>query len=491
MWHNRPMEILRTVVFYFFLALYLFLCPVIIFYAFGYILAPKVEEGFVKTGLIHVESLPENASLFVANRRYVEKTPATIRNLLAGAYDVKLTLPGYRSWVRTVRVEPGRASNFSKILLIPKKLKIRTLIAEPFESLQAVPGTRFLILKGSGSAGDLKVFDWRNDSVRQLLPEGSPFASGKLERIFSVKDSSLVLIRVRTVEGEKYVGCFLDKEKPEVKDLSGLFQSGEPEEVLWEGNRPDYLFALYQGSLSRLDLEKEGVLPGFFKKVRGFGLLRGKVYALCGASLVRASFNAKLGDKTLVECGVFLENLFRGEEKFRLDFISNNTICFRGEKGELFSNALPYRFVSEGVRGYQPDDEGRKILLWQKNRLGVLDFEKPERKKEFFERGPEIEWVVEKGQDIYQAYFVYDASHVLYVDNNQVFLSRLEERGVTPERLVPVRGGSAVFYAEKTGRLYYLEASSGHLASVDILPEGITFSGVIGEIEKETQGAKL
>ncbi len=484
------MILLRKILFYLFLALYLFLCPLIILYAFGYILTPKVEVGFVKTGLIHVESLPENASLSIAHRRYVEKTPATIRNLLAGAYDVKLALAGYRPWMRTVQVEPGKASNFSKILLLPEKLKTHTLAAGAFVDLQPVPGTRFLLVKSSDLAGGLKVFDWRSEILRPVLPEGSPLAAGKLERVFWVGESSLVLVRMRTDEGVKIAGCSLDKDKPEAKDVSDLFRKGEPEEVLWEGNRPEYLFALYGGSLERLDLEKRTELPGFFEKVRGFGLSRGKVYALCGASIMRSGFGAKPSEKTPIESGVFLENLFRGEEKFKIDFISNNTICFRGEKGELFSNALPYRFVSEGVRGYQSDDpEGRKIVLWQEKRLGVLDFEKTERKKEFFERGPEIEWGPEKGTDIRQAYFVYEASHVLYVDGDEVLLSRIGEYGMPAEKLVGVRKGSSVFYAEKTGKLYYLEPDYGHLVSAEILPEGITFSGVISEFEKEPQGA--
>ena len=482
------MEILRKVLFYLFFTLYLVLCPLIIFYAFGYILTPKAQEGFVKTGLIHIESLPDNALLSISNRRYVEKTPATIRNLLAGSYDVKLTLAGYRPWMRTAQVEPGKASSFTKVLLIPQKLKTRTLIDRPFGDLRPVPGTRFLLLKGSELAGELSVFDWRSGDVRPVLPEGVSFGAGKLERIFIAKGSSLVLLEIGTSEGLKFAGCSLDKDKPELKDLSGFFQAGPPVEILWEGNRPDYLFALYDASLARLDLDKMRVLPDFFKNVRGAGLSRGKVYALSGASILRFNFNAKAGEETLVESGVFLENLFHGEEKFKLDFISNNTICFQGSKGELFSNALPYRFVSEGVRGYEPDAGGQKIVLWQKKRLGVLDFEKPERKKEFFERGPEIEWVSETGKDIRQAYFVYDGSQVLYVDEDQVYLSRLGESGAPPEKLVRLREGTTAFYAEKTGKLYYLEPSHGNLSSVEILPEGITFSGVISEFEKETQG---
>ena len=112
------MIIFRKILFYFFLALYLVLCPIIILYAFGYIFTPKVEEGFAKTGLIHIETLPENAFISIANKHYAETTPATIRNLLPGSYDVKILLRGYRPWDRMVQVEPGKAVNFEKVLLV-------------------------------------------------------------------------------------------------------------------------------------------------------------------------------------------------------------------------------------------------------------------------------------------------------------------------------------------------------------------------------------
>lgn len=483
------MNIFRKILFYLFFALYLVLCPVIILYAFGYIFTPKVEEGFVKTGLIHIETLPANASISIAKRRYSEKTPTTIRNLLSGEYDVKILLRGFRPWERKVTVEAGKAVNFERTLLIPQNVKIRTLVAEPFEDLWPVHGTRFLLLKRTERAGDLKVFDWKDEASRPVIPAISPFAEAKLARIFRVKESPFVVLQVKTPGGMKFLGCQLDKERSEVKDLSALFEGGEPHEILWEGARPDYLFALQGQDLLRVDLEKMTALPGFLEKIRGFGLFKNKVYALRGSTIVRLGFNAKNGEETLVEKGAFLENLFNGEGTYEIDFISNNTICFRGERGEFFSNALPYRFVEGGVGGYQADAAGRKVALWQKGRVGMLDFEKPERKKEFFERGPEIEWIVEDGQDIRQAYFVYEAAYVLFCDQDQVFLSRVGEQGIPPEKILAVRKRSGLFYAEKTGKLYYLEPFRGELVAADILPEGITLSGVINELEKDTQEA--
>jgi hypothetical protein len=485
----HPMIIFRKLLFYLFFALYLVLCPVIILYALGYIFTPKVEDGFAKTGLIHIETLPSNALISIGNKRYAEKTPATIRNLLSGEYDVNILLPKHRPWMQKVKVEPGKAVNFEKVLLVPQSVKIRSLAAGPFEDLLPIPGTRYLLLKRGGHAGDLKVFDWRSEVLRSVLPKASPFAASKLIKVFKVKESSFIMLQAETSEGMKFLGCQLDEEKAEAKDLSGLFAAGESYEILWEGDHPDYLFMLRGQDLLRMDLEKMTVFPDFLSHVRGFGLFKNRVYALRGSSIVRLGFNAKKGEEVLVEKGIFLDNLFGGAEKYKIDFVSNNTICFLGERGELFSNALPYRFVDEGVRGYQTGTDGRKVALWQKERAGVLDFEKQERKKEFFERGPEIEWVVENGQDIRQAYFVYDAAYILFCDQNKVFLSRGGEYGFSTEEIVAVRKGSGIFYAEKTGKLYYLEPSQGEFVAADILPEGITFSGMIDELEKGTQGA--
>lgn len=483
------MKILRRVLFYLFIAIYLVLCPIIILYAFGYIFTPKVEEGFAKTGLIHIETLPANASISIAKRRYADRTPATIRNLLPGECDVKVLLQGHRPWERKVKVEPGKAVNFEKVLLLPKSVKSRFLSTGFFENLWPVPETRFLLLQGTKCAGDLVVFDWKNEIFRPVLSKASAFADMELIKIFTVKGSPFVILQVRGAGGMKFLGCQLDKEASDVKNLPGFFQEGEPYEILWEGGHPDHLFALQGQDLSRLDLDKMRMLPGFLEKIRGFGLFKNKIYALRGSSIIRLGFSAQKGEETLVEKGVFLENLFSGADKYKIDFISNNAVCFHGERGEFFSNVLPYRFVDEGVRGYQTDSDGRKVALWQRERVGILDFEKPERKKEFFERGPEIEWIFEKGQDIHQAYFVYEAAYVLFCDQENVFLSRLGEREIPPEKLVTARKSSDVFYSEKTGKLYYLEPSAGRFMSADILPEGITFAGMMSELEKETQEA--
>lgn len=480
------MVIFRRILFYFFVILYLAVCPLIILYAFGYIFTPKAEEGFAKTGLMHFETLPAGASITVASKPYAEKTPATVRSLLAGAYDVSISREGYRPWTRKIDITPGMAVAFDKILLLPQEMTVKTLVSQPFEDLLPVPATHFLLLFKTKKAGDISIFDWKDETSRPLFSGKSSLREAVVTQTFVMRKSHHVLLLVRAGDRTRFLWCRLDKEKPEVEDISELFARGEPSDVRWEGNDPQSLFVLYGGKLDRLELKKRKVYKSLLENIRGFDLFRGKIYALCGCTLVQMDSGGERGDVSFAEKGTFMEDLFRGTGTFRIDFISGRTLCFWGAKGEFIANDLPYHFVAGGLKGYEPDDGGRKITLWQKARLGVLDFTKAARKKELFERGPEIDWIFEGGEDITQAYFVYETSHVLFRHKNGVFLVPAGESGAAAEPLVKVREKSSVFYSDKTGRLYYLEPERGHLAAADILPEWPGLSAVFSELE--TQG---
>lgn len=486
------MVILRKILFYVFLSLYLVLCPLIILYGLGYIFTPKVEEGFAKTGLIHFETVPAGASILIGNKQYTEKTPATVRNLLPGIYDVKIVHPAFQAWERKVNIQPGKAVAFDKILLIPERLEPQTIITQPFKNFLPVPGTRFLILFKTGRLGDMLVFDWKSETFRPFLAANSLFKDFECERIFFSKNSRFLLLQVKNQKKTGYLGCqLLDKQKPRIRDLSVFFKRGGPSEIQWEGDDPDYLFALYGGSIDRLDLKKKAVVQGFLGKVQGYGVHKNKVYALKSASVLRIETDAKKGNWTVVDQGLFLKNLFYGKETFKIDFPFHDIVCFLGARGEFLVNEPPYRFVEEGIGGYALDPSGKKILLWQKDGIGVLDFSITPGRKGIFKRGPEIEWIFNKGKAIRQAYFVYSGSQAVFLDGDELFLISLREgEKWDAQPLGRVLSQSGIFYSERTGLLYYLEPSRGYLMAVEILPpEARPLDYVISEIEKETAGA--
>ena len=104
------MLFLRKILFYLLTALYFVLCPLTILYALGYLFSPGTGQGIVKTGLISLSSAPPNASVYLENRRYTQKTPTVLRDLLPGNYSVKLVLKDHEPWVQTVPVEAKKAT---------------------------------------------------------------------------------------------------------------------------------------------------------------------------------------------------------------------------------------------------------------------------------------------------------------------------------------------------------------------------------------------
>ena len=90
------MILLRRILFYLFFIAYLVICPLIILYAFGYILQPNSERGMVKTGLISLASVPPGANVYIENKRYLSRTPTVIRDLIPGDYYVSMYLKDYQ-----------------------------------------------------------------------------------------------------------------------------------------------------------------------------------------------------------------------------------------------------------------------------------------------------------------------------------------------------------------------------------------------------------
>ena len=73
------------------------------------------------------------------------------------------------------------------------------------------------------------------------------------------------------------------------------------------------------------------------------------------------------------------------------------------------------------------------------------------------------------GINVQQAFFVLEASHILYRDGESVVLLGPEREGQWRKFPVAnVHRDTSIYYSDHTGRLYYIDGRTGRLSSLQI-----------------------
>jgi len=114
---------IRRVLFYLSLAVFFIGLPFILSFALGYIFDMRTLK-FTRTGLIDLETQPQGAAVYLNKVLLKDKTPATIRELLPGTYNITLELENYYPWQRDVRIEAGKVARLDKIIFFPLRPNI-------------------------------------------------------------------------------------------------------------------------------------------------------------------------------------------------------------------------------------------------------------------------------------------------------------------------------------------------------------------------------
>ncbi len=465
------MLILRRIVFYVFVLCYIVFCPLVVLYAFGYIFKPQSEDIVVKTGILYFSTAPAGAVIYVNGEVTKNKTPAMLDKLLPGKYAIKLFLEDYEVWSDTLPVKAGEATTLGKILLVPKKRKTESLITGDFRDLTYLAGTQFLLVSRSASAGDYAVYECTGKNQEALIGAGRGFADCGVISLFTARESSCVLLSVRP-KGAKKLFLWLDlsEKEPSVSNITDLFPE-EPRWVTWEASGGGNIFTFQGNSVNRLDIKAKALYPGFAQDARGVGVAGGLVYILAPEGTLSSMNYEKNGVNKLLEDEKLAGSIFGSSGDFRIIPFSKDVILFTGESGELLANRLPYKFVEKGTVGIEFDLPRERVLLWQKDKIGILDFSTEVTGAVVFEQGPRLEWIFEGGKNVGEAFWVYEASHVLFRDENDVYLLELRQYGrPRMDRVLTVKGKTGIFYSEKTGLMYYLDPSSGNLTSAEIIP---------------------
>ncbi|HLD55999.1 MAG TPA: PEGA domain-containing protein [Candidatus Omnitrophota bacterium] len=483
---------MRRVVFYLFTLIYLVFCPVLIMYALGYIYQPGEHQGIVKTGLIYLSTAPSGASIYLGSSRFTKKTPAVLPDLLPGLYPVRLTLKKYRTWSEVLPIEKGKATVLEQILFVPEALEQKQLLDGSFSDLIPLNGTRYFLVSKGNTLRDLYVYDWKDEKIWPLVPSRSPFSGAKWNHPVLVDKSPALFLEIRTDDQKRYLWVVLKgRGESEMRDVTDLLPE-EVENVQCDPQEKKHLFFLSGHTLNRLTVNSREPYSVVLENVRSYGLFEKEIYLLkSDHSFTLMDLEGKKEKQLLRDPGLG-EALFGDGRKYAVRIYSDDMIFFWSSDGELLSNHLPYRLIKEGVLEARYHSKTKRLLVWKDDAIGVLDFSKERDEKSVFESGPKLVWVFRKGKNIKQAYWVYEGSHIVFRDENEVFLLELETYGkphLYP--LLEVKPKSSVAYLEETGKLYILKRSTGELSEAELVPKLEILQLPFPERREETKKSEI
>jgi hypothetical protein len=463
----------------------------LILYAFGYIYNPEAKEGYSKTGLIYLATDPAGAQIYVDGELNKNNTPSVVRDLLPRDYTVKLKLDGYRSWSQTVPVEIEKATVLDSVLLIPEKWKSTRILPGEFTDVMPLEESGFFLVNGKGLLEDIHVCDYNQEKAWSLLGEDSPFRGSQFAGLFTESKSQAVVMKAKTGEGTKYLWMQIAESDNTVKDITALVEE-TPADIRWDAGEEDTLYILRDGALKKIDVSTGALFPEYVTGVKGYGLFGGEVYVLKeNNTIVAVDGSGKVTRKLLDDPAVGL-SVFGQKGTFDITVLDQDLMVFIGERGELLANKLPYRFVASGVRGVKYYHSSNQLLIWQKGRIGVLDFSKEETGNIGFERGPKLVWIYTEGKDIQQCFWTYKASHILFRDGSKIYLLAIESYGeFVLEEVFKIKQGTSVYYSENTGKMYFLDLPQGMLRSVEIVPKKGLIETPFPEISEKKKKTKL
>lgn len=464
------MLVLRKIIFYIFTLLYLVFCPILILYALGYTFKPYAKERIVETGTIYLSTVPSGASLYVNGKASDQITPAALEKLLPGKYHIAISQEKYNIWKEVLPVTAGKATVLDKIILIPEVWEKEILLEDTFINILSLREAPFFILTKGKTLGDYRIYDYKGNKTHRITKEGSKYDGYNVLSYFNARKSSSVLLCLSSNKERRFLLVVLDGSEVILEDVTDLFP-GDPEEIIWCASDEDNLFSFRDGNVNRVNVKTKAVYPNYLRSIRGMGLLEKKLYVLSEKRLESMDYEKNDVETILDDPGI-ISSVFGGSGYFRIIPFTDNLILFEGKKGELLANRLPYRFINEGVKGIDLDMDEKKALVWQEDRIAILDFSSEITGNVLFEKGPELDWVFSDGKGIGKASWVHNGSHILFSQKNDVFLLELEGYVKPhPTHVLRIKEKSSFVYCEETGLLYCLEPLKGRLISVEIVKQ--------------------
>ena len=392
----------------FFVALFLITAPVLILFAQGYRF-DRTGIIFVYSGSITIKSWPRDINIFIDGKEQEKKNlnvinnSYTINGVRPGNHTIQCEKDGYTSWTKGVDVHSGVSTEFWNVILFPianreilqydtKKIdqyfisprkeneivfftsqdnqRIVSLLNIDNNEVEEIYNSEELSFLNSNLEENV---EWSSDNKRILIP----FSDGS-QKVFIIarikKENLQDIINLNQV----FNGTAVDEEIILLNKEKNIKKEVEFEKVRWMFDKNDELVVFTTDhELYYIDITKPDEKILIDTQVSGFNFAGNRIYytQLPNNIVWEIKDNNVDTKRQITNISVVTE-----ENSFvTLTVYDQYRIAIETSKEELFmfneekeKNEITMDKLSDGVKGIQFSDDGKKLLYWTANEIWYL-----------------------------------------------------------------------------------------------------------------------
>jgi len=182
------------------------------------------NKKIIETGVISIDIKPKEAEVYLNDIKITKKIPIRLTNRTPGTYNLKISLPGYKTWEKNIDVKSKQTTYIKNINLLKDSLP--TAIDNTKNNIDSfLPSTdgRFILLSSTkNKTTNIELFDSQSEEFSPLfkLPENtkyqlewSPFNNYILFTKFEKNIASISILNADNTDTITNYEVLIDKEK--------------------------------------------------------------------------------------------------------------------------------------------------------------------------------------------------------------------------------------------------------------------------------------
>src|SRR4030043_585511 len=413
----------RKALFWICFVLFAVTTPLAVFYSQGYRF-DAYKKIFVHSGSITVKSTPSGINVFIDGKQQktgsldIINNSITINGLRPGNYNLRLTAEGYNDWEKNIEVHSGVSTEFWNVFLVPQNADPQVLKTQSVERYFVSPSSDKLVYvakrpKGSG----IELYDLKKDeNVQLFLDENTSFSDDELENAEWNNKEKLILNPV--FRNEKKDFLILDaNQNADPLFLSQIAPPYNPDKARWSPQKEKDVYftsGLDEGNLKNLYLASLDLknITLISEKIRAFDISSNHIYFLKENNILYKTDLVGSGEEQVTSSSFPIRDA-GGSDCRMIVYDDDRQAIITGDENLVVHNNGKENFtevVTEGAKGIQFSDDGKKLLFWGGNEISVMflrDWDVQPRRKE-----NEVQQIVRFSSPIANVFWYRDYEHV-------------------------------------------------------------------------------